>query len=1069
MDQRTSSCCMSLLETNSAFASDPMDMAIVDKVCQETNWPCDDNNIVTSSTFSDSVSVNNNNKKQLISNKLLFLTVEYIDDQAKDFGKIFPFNEAPFLSRASSPLSDFEHRVSPHDPNMSSAARYSPTPVPMPSSPFNNPVAVMQEPASPLISTSEAAVRINNGYTTRLPQSSTSSTLSQSDNSQDFTDSTSDGLVTSVGNELMLIQNSGAELETTTNPLILSEISGSDLALTRDFLAMQEEQISIMNGIKLNSSLACGQDAETILPHEIDEETNAQISPVKSYNKLSGQREHNYDLVKKDVNWSRDQIDGNNLWYEDCDSTCTDAVDCNLLSVCTIADQPVPSRAIATLPSLYLSMEKLSPQENKSSTEFGIFAKKSIRRCTQFGPIEGILCPYDGSQIEGLPLLLESKVDGAFKRIDVTDEKTSNWMRFVRPAKNYEEQNLVICQRNEGIIFLSTRNINPGEELRAGPSAEYGKRRNLKVLEILPKKLLDKNSDCCTQSHAESEKIELTDIKIKHEIHEDHMYETKLHRKRKAACISFEKYLDFEEDDDDMSFIDEKFLKSDCKQLFNGFIKAQKEEKENTNSENSKFEFMKQEISQSDQMNGVDSIIDEITSSINQCTICLKNFTSKSKFDQHCLAHKIKNNNAHICNICFKTFLNNSSLTRHLKTHQKDKPTIECLVCEEAFGSVLTLKDFSETHLNQDETFTCPHCPKSFNSYALTRKHARSHHFDRKHECQFCLKCFPAADKLRMHLLKHSDRREFQCANCGKQFKRKDKLKDHVTRVHYSPKVSKDQVSSNNRAKKSTPKTNLVDCDRFIYKCRRCQVGFKRRGMLVNHLAKRHPDVPPDSVPELSLPILRQTRDYYCQYCDKVYKSSSKRKAHIMKNHPGAALPPSNRNKEYDIPGVPNPTFSQAAGSIKTAPQGCQWCHKQYASKAKLLQHQRKKHSSLMEPADQIPRPRSRPPQNQNQPPTSTANNNNNNNKNNDKNNNASSNSNDSIVKPSNISTTTECKSESLNDSSGLAFLKPQQHVARVNGVSSDLAAVANGPTNGNNNGFELLNPTQFVRVRDMR
>ena len=64
--------------------------------------------------------------------------------------------------------------------------------------------------------------------------------------------------------------------------------------------------------------------------------------------------------------------------------------------------------------------------------------------------------------------------------------------------------------------------------------------------------------------------------------------------------------------------------------------------------------------------------------------------------------------------------------------------------------------------------------------------------------------------------------------------------------------------------------TNPVDCDRFIYKCRRCQVGFKRRGMLVNHLAKRHPDVPPDSVPELSLPILRQTRDYYCQYCDKV-------------------------------------------------------------------------------------------------------------------------------------------------------------------------------------------------------
>jgi hypothetical protein len=35
------------------------------------------------------------------------------------------------------------------------------------------------------------------------------------------------------------------------------------------------------------------------------------------------------------------------------------------------------------------------------------------------------------------------------------------------------------------------------------------------------------------------------------------------------------------------------------------------------------------------------------------------------------------------------------------------------------------------------------------------------------------------------------------------------------------------------------------------------KLGFKRRGMLVNHLAKRHPDIPPDSVPELNLPILK--------------------------------------------------------------------------------------------------------------------------------------------------------------------------------------------------------------------
>lgn len=127
----------------------------------------------------------------------------------------------------------------------------------------------------------------------------------------------------------------------------------------------------------------------------------------------------------------------------------------------------------------------------------------------------------------------------------------------------------------------------------------------------------------------------------------------------------------------------------------------------------------------------------------------------------------------------------------------------------------------------------------------------------------------------------------------------------------------------------------------------------------MNHLAKRHPDIQPDSVPELNLPILQTIRDYYCQYCDKVYKSSSKLKAHIVKNHPGAALPMSNRTMKQqqlekggkDVKqeqAATNPIFSQTVGSITTRPQNCKWCFKQYASKAKLLQHQRKKHAEQL-------------------------------------------------------------------------------------------------------------------------
>lgn len=52
----------------------------------------------------------------------------------------------------------------------------------------------------------------------------------------------------------------------------------------------------------------------------------------------------------------------------------------------------------------------------------------------------------------------------------------------MRPALTYKEQNLIICQQKDGIVFLTNRNISPKEELKAGPSPDYASRRNLPIL-----------------------------------------------------------------------------------------------------------------------------------------------------------------------------------------------------------------------------------------------------------------------------------------------------------------------------------------------------------------------------------------------------------------------------------------------------------------------------------------------------------------------------------------------------------------------------------------------------------
>lgn len=251
----------------------------------------------------------------------------------------------------------------------------------------------------------------------------------------------------------------------------------------------------------------------------------------------------------------------------------------------------------------------------------------------------------------------------------------------------------------------------------------------------------------------------------------------------------------------------------------------------------------------------------------------------------------------------------------------------------------------------------------------MIRQHVKTYHNHAKHTCPECGRDFKSRTKLKHHRLSHSDVREFLCHDCGRQFKRKDKLREHILGNH-SPEARRRKeaeaaltaaaaASSSANGRRSTAAN---DYHRFVYKCHDCRLGFKRRGMLVNHMAKRHPDVNVDTVPELTMPILQTQRFYYCQYCDKVYKSSGKRKLHILKNHPGLELPQPTRRKKVaatanDVndadPVADNAgsgsSFSEMVGNVTAMAQRCLWCHKQYSNKARLLQHERKEHSDQLQ------------------------------------------------------------------------------------------------------------------------
>ena len=58
----------------------------------------------------------------------------------------------------------------------------------------------------------------------------------------------------------------------------------------------------------------------------------------------------------------------------------------------------------------------------------------------------------------------------------------SNWMCYVRPAKNVKEQNLVISQIGKSLFYTTTRSICAKEELKVWYSIPYAAARSLPLL-----------------------------------------------------------------------------------------------------------------------------------------------------------------------------------------------------------------------------------------------------------------------------------------------------------------------------------------------------------------------------------------------------------------------------------------------------------------------------------------------------------------------------------------------------------------------------------------------------------
>lgn len=141
-------------------------------------------------------------------------------------------------------------------------------------------------------------------------------------------------------------------------------------------------------------------------------------------------------------------------------------------------------------------------------SDYNIFAKKDIPLRTKFGPYKGdikTLTPNERTELDSvenrrLPLLL---LDGLIM-LDTSNEceliavphtgrsrliyltyitDTSNWMRFVRLANSFTEQNLLLFEIDQQLFFQTCLPIAPKQQLSVGYGQEYAERYGLPFLQ----------------------------------------------------------------------------------------------------------------------------------------------------------------------------------------------------------------------------------------------------------------------------------------------------------------------------------------------------------------------------------------------------------------------------------------------------------------------------------------------------------------------------------------------------------------------------------------------------------
>lgn len=164
-----------------------------------------------------------------------------------------------------------------------------------------------------------------------------------------------------------------------------------------------------------------------------------------------------------------------------------------------------------------------------------------------------------------------------------------------------------------------------------------------------------------------------------------------------------------------------------------------------------------------------------------KCTICDKEFKTRSNLQQHKLVHTERSRDFS-CHVCGKMFFTKGTLSTHMRTHEDVKP-YKCEHCSMSFRARGNLQAHLSLH-SGSKPFVCEHCGKSFRVKRLLKSHYIIHTDLMPFICQYCNKTFRFKTRLNLHLRQHTGAKPYHCVYCERVFTNGSNYKKHMKRRH---------------------------------------------------------------------------------------------------------------------------------------------------------------------------------------------------------------------------------------------------------------------------------------------